>query len=46
MEASHKTHQPHIKVGKDEEEEAKVTHFGNLVISMLPQFTLLYKRVQ
>ena len=24
MEASHKTHRPHIKVGKDEEEECKL----------------------
>ena len=24
MEASHKTHRPHIKVGKDEEEEEKM----------------------
>ena len=24
MEASHKTHRPHIKVGKDEEEEEEV----------------------
>ena len=26
MEASHKTHRPHIKVGKDEEEEEEECH--------------------
>ena len=26
MEASHKTHRPHIKVGKDEEEEEEDGH--------------------
>ena len=32
MEASHKTHRPHIKVGKDEEEEEKERHEGSICI--------------
>ena len=32
MEASHKTHRPHIKVGKYEEEEDVADHFGTFHI--------------
>ena len=43
MEASHKTHRPHIKVGKDEEEEEEDGPLGKRILSNIQSTLFLHQ---
>ena len=43
MEASHKKHLPHVKVGKDAEEEEKVSSYRELAVQLSKLSALIWQ---